>query len=276
MRLGVPDTARRGAGSLTATRGVSILEVLVALLVIITLLAISIPGLFTAREASYRAVCMSNQRIIGQAWSLYLDEYSMFPYVPVEPAWRWGGNVAATTSGRPSLDHQRPLYNAIVSISAAEPAHLFCCPADRGIIGEGVAGTGTGSRTACQSFGTSYRANTWLLDARLSGLDTDLRPLKRSEVIVSPSRMVVLGDAFWYEALEQTGRNADWHGDHNSGNLLFLDGSVHTRPVMPRGQLGQAVFNPLETSAVPLPPIAPDDVKKPKHGEANEQNPGGP
>ena len=244
----------------SSRRGISVLEVLVAMLAVVTLMSISIPSLFTAREASYRAVCMSNQRIIGQAWAHYLEDYGCFPYVPIEPAWRWGGNVAATASGRPSLDHQRPLHNYILSVTSTDPAHLFCCPADRGIVGPH--GAGTGQRTACQSFGTSYRANTWLLDARLAGVDREARPLLRSEVTTSPSRMVVMGDAFWYEILEDTGRSADWHGEPNRGNLLFLDGSVHTRPVLPRKELGQAVFDPVDPRAMALPPISPEDLER--------------
>jgi prepilin-type processing-associated H-X9-DG protein len=241
--------------------GVSLLEVLVALIVIVTLMSISIPSLFTAREASYRAVCVSNQRSIGQAWAHYLDDYAMFPYVPLEPAWRWGGNVVGTVTGHRSLDPDRPLYTYIHGAGSANAAHLFCCPADRGIVGE-LDVTGTGQRTACESFGTSYRANTWLLDARLPRVDDELRPLKRSEVTTSPSRMVVMGDAFWYEVLEDTGRSANWHGEERRGNLLFLDGSVHTRPVRPRPQIGQAVFDPIDPGATAIPPILPEDVNR--------------
>jgi len=239
--------------------GISILEVLAALLIIVTLLAISIPSLFSAREASYRAVCVNNQRIIGQAWEAYLDDYDCFPYAPVEPAWRWGGNVVGTVSGNLTLDSTRPLHLYILTSGASDAAHLFCCPADRGIVGE-LELTGTGRRTACQSFGTSYRANSWLLDARLAGLDAHFRPLRRNEVTTSPSRMVVMGDAFWYEALESTGRHADWHGFVNEGNLLFLDGSVLTRPVVPRPKVGQAVFDPVDPRATAIPPITHEDV----------------
>jgi len=249
--------------------GLSILEVLIALIVIVTLLAITIPSLFTAREASYRAVCMSNQRIIGRAWEQYISDYGTFPYVPVvDRAWKWGGNVAATVPGNPQLDDQRPLNVYVRGSGYADPAHLFCCPADRGIVGE-LGETGTGQRTACQSFGTSYRANSLLLDARPSGLDTEFRPLRRSEVTTSPSRMVVMGDAFWYEVLEDTGRHADWHGEPHTGNLLFLDGSVHTRPVLPKSQIGQAVFDPIDPRAIALPPLTPDDVK---HEQSEEQD----
>lgn len=238
--------------------GVSILEVLTALVAIVTLLAITIPSLFTARDASYRAVCMTNQRIVGQAWSHYLNDFGSFPHVPVETAWRWGGNLT-TVTGALSLDSQRPLNVYLSGGGASDASHLFCCPADRGIVGE-LEVTGTGERSACQAFGTSYRANTWLLDASLSGVDNVKRPLERSEVTTSPSRMVVMGDAFWYEVLENTGRSADWHGKDDTGNLLFLDGSVRTRRVLPRSAIGQAVFDPVDPRAAALPPIFPEDV----------------
>lgn len=240
--------------------GVSILEVLAALLIIVTLLAITIPSLFTAREASYRGVCMNNQRVLGQAWIAYIKTYESFPYVPVEPAWRWGGNVAGNVSGNLIIDTTRPLYTMM---GANDVSHLYCCPADRGITDElGI--TGTGDRTACESFGTSYRANSLLLDARLSGVDSEARPLRPNEVTATPSRLVVMGDAFWYEVLEHTGRHANWHGKDNEGNLLFLDGSVHTRPVLPRPQVGQAIFDPVE-EVLELPAAStPPDPKKSK------------
>jgi prepilin-type processing-associated H-X9-DG protein len=241
--------------SLRRRAGVSILEVLIAFFIVITLLAISIPSLFTAREASYRAACMNNQRIIGQGWANYLVEFDQFPFVPAEPAWRWGGNLTTTVSAEPRLDSDRPLFRYL---PVHDSAHLFCCPADRGIVGE-LDLAGTGDRTACQSFGTSYRANSWLLDARLTGLDSVNRPLRRSEVTTSPSRMVVIGDAFWFEVLEDTGRDADWHDLGDAGNMLFLDGSVHTRPVVPRPHVGQAVFDPLDPRAAALPTISSTD-----------------
>jgi prepilin-type processing-associated H-X9-DG protein len=260
---------RAGPAGFVTRQGVSLLEVLVALIVIVTLMAISIPSLFTARGASYRAACMTNQRVIGQAWAHYVEDYGAFPYVPVDPAWRWGGNLVANITGRLSLDTDRPLNRYLAGAGAANAAHLFCCPADRGIVGE-LEITGTGRRTACESFGTSYRANTWLLDARHTGLDDELRPLKRSEVITSPSRLVVMGDAFWYEVLESTGRRADWHGEAHTGNLLFLDGSVHTRPVSPRSQAGQAVFDPVDPRATALPPITSEDVRRDERSQDND------
>src|SRR6185503_16631 len=83
-----------------------------------------------------------------------------------------------------------------------------------------------------------------LLDARRCRLDVEPRGVKRSEITVAPSRLVVMGDAVWYEALEQTGRHADWHGETDAGNLLFLDGSVRFITIKQRGRGQPAIFDP--------------------------------
>ena len=71
------------------------------------------------------------------------------------------------------------------------------------------------------------------------------RGLQRDLITTSPSRLVMMGDPVWYEVRENTGRLASWHGVPNTGNLLFLDGSVRFVSVAPKPKVGAAVFDPL-------------------------------
>ena len=109
---------------------------------------------------------------------------------------------------------------------------MFFCPADDGIHGDSPE-IGTAGRTAYRAYGTSYRANHHLLNARTAGVDSLDRAISRSEIVTSPARLVLMGDANWHETWAETGRHADWHGG-NQSNLLFMDGSVRFRTIKPR------------------------------------------
>jgi prepilin-type N-terminal cleavage/methylation domain-containing protein/prepilin-type processing-associated H-X9-DG protein len=211
--------------------GFTLLELAISLAVVCALLVILLPALSTARMSSHRALCAGNQRLLGQAWSMYVEANDgRFPVIHDQPAWKYGGvrfsRLDETTA---LLDHNLPLnrYLPIQPLDAPAEA-LFRCPADRGITGE-TGGVGTGDRTAFES------------------------GLHWNEITTAASRLVVMGDPFWYEVLESTGRMAAWHGRPDAGNLLFLDGSVRFVPVEPRPQIGAAVFDPLEPGlAFPL------------------------
>jgi len=93
-----------------------------------------------------------------------------------------------------------------------------------------------------QSFGTSFRANSFLLSGRSA--DNGRRPIRRGELLVSPAQLVLIGDAGWYEIREQTGRQAHWHDEDGACNFCFLDGSVRYREVEPAGQPSPLVIEP--------------------------------
>jgi prepilin-type N-terminal cleavage/methylation domain-containing protein/prepilin-type processing-associated H-X9-DG protein len=226
--------------------GFSLLELIISLAVVCALMAILLPALSTARMSSYRAVCAGNQRMLGQAWSMYLagnDE--TFPVIHDRPAWKYGGVRFARTDGAPFVDHNLPLNRYLpVHRLDVPPESLFRCPADQGIT-DAFGRLGTGDRTAYEANGTSYRANAALLKPPADGPRAE-RGLRRDEITTAASRLVVMGDPFWFEVLQSTGRSAAWHGGPNIGNLLFLDGSVRFMSVEPRPKIGPAVFDPLE------------------------------
>lgn len=228
-------------------RAFTLVEVSLSVVLIAVLLSLLLPLLSAARVGSYREQCAANQRILGQAWQSYLNEHGrQFPWVQVQPAWFYGGvRFSAVDTAVP--DYQRPLTAYLpLRTHGHSREHLVCsCPADRGITSS-VEGAGTGKRTAFRSYGTSYRANAPLMDARLAGINTpENRGMNRDEITTAPSRLVMMGDPVWYEAAEDTGRNADWHGEPNAGNLLFLDGSVRFMTVRSRKSVGPIVFDPI-------------------------------
>ncbi len=233
-----------------ADRGFSLLELVISLALAAVFLAILLPALSTARASSHRARCAGNQRLLGQAWTHCLEARGgAFPTIVVQPGWRYGGARFSSVDSAPFLDFGRPLNRYLpVDRFDAPAVEVFSCPADRGITDE-YGEVGTGRRTAYRSFGTSYRANALLFDARLAGLDTVPRGLRHGEITTPASRLVVLGDPAWYETLAQTGRMASWHGRTDAGNILFLDGSVRYMAMEPRPKVGPAVVEPVLAAA---------------------------
>ena len=225
-------------------RGFTLLELFVSLSAVSVLLALLVPALSSARVASRRTLCAVNQRLIGQAWGAYVDSNEgRFPVLYVQPSWMYAGVRFSSIDGTAFLDFNRPLNRFLPGHWSAASGEVFRCPSDRGITDE-YGEIGTGRRTAYEAFGTSYRANRRLLDPSPDG------GLRRGAVTTASSRLVVMGDPVWYETLVRTGRLASWHGKPDTGkpdtgNLLFLDGSVRFLAVEPAPARGPAVFDPV-------------------------------
>jgi len=178
------------------------------------------------------------------------------PYAPGQPSWHYGGLRYSTATRSSFLDQSVPFNRWLVNTRPhLNNEALFCCPADYGLRGEHPE-AGTGRRSCCRAFGTSYRANAPLFDARLVGLTDQQRGMYRHEITATPSRLLVLGDAVWYEVYESTGRDANWHGETGIGNVLFFDGSVKFQAMRPRGDIGPITVDPFMPQ--------PDSVRTPR------------
>lgn len=248
--------------------GLTLLETVLSVTLIALLFSILLPALNSARTGSYRDRCQFNQHMIGQAWQNYLIDHNLeFPTVPVQPGWFYGGMRFSPVSDTMIPDSNRPLTSYLGLSRTRDPNEVVCsCPADHGVTDADVS-VGTGRRTALRSYGTSYRANHALLwwqsteSGELNG-SGEGRGLNRQEITTAPSRLLLLGDPVWYEVAESTGRNADWHGEPNSGNLLFLDGSVRFVSVKPRHVVGPVVLDPMMRGSV-APTIAEPGTTQP-------------
>lgn len=231
-------------------RGFTFIEVVISVAIVAMVLALLLPALRSARATSQRDQCAANQRIIGAAWTAYLAEHNnRFPAITVpQPGWVWGGVRFSVADDSARLDSNRPV-NAYVG----GDGEAFHCPADDGIAGA-TPGAGTGGRSAFRALGTSYRANSAFFNASQAGVeppDAPQRGLVRNEINVSASRLLMLGDAGWYETAVQTGGAADWHREPDTYNLLFLDGSVRFLPVKPRSDHNQAIlFEPVNRETI--------------------------
>ncbi|MHC4908726.1 MAG: type II secretion system protein, partial [Planctomycetota bacterium] len=152
----------------------SLFELLVSVGITVVLLAVLIPLLRTARMTAHRDQCRSNLKQLGDAWSAYLDDNGeRFPFLAARPGWNYGGMRTARVTGTMSLDMRRPL-NAYLTGSRS----IFECPGDCGISHHEHRASGS----TFEIFGTSYRLNANLVDARIAGVDEKGRGLHRSEL----------------------------------------------------------------------------------------------
>ncbi len=241
--------------------GLTLLETALSVMLIAALLSILLPALSSARTQSFRDRCQANQKAMSMAWQNYLNDHNQeFPAVPVQPGWFYGGMRFSAVSDTMLPDADRPLTSYLGLFRTNDPHDVVCsCPADHGIT-DPQATMGTGRRTAFRSYGTSYRANAALLwsippDENAVPDVAERRGLRRSEITTAMSRLVLMGDPVWYEVAESTGRQADWHGQKDSGNVLFLDGSIKFMAVKPRNLgAGPAVFDPIMKGSKPTEP----------------------
>lgn len=230
-------------------RAFSLIEVLISILVIAVLMSLLLPVLTGARQAGYRSVCAANQRQLGLAFFQYVqDNKETLPQYAASPEqsdWRYGGATvvsgAAPSVLPPTLDSGRPINRYITNTmdieASADSVRLFSCPADRGVFAR-TAESATRpapsllERGTCfREFGTSYRANAILLGVNSEHETVKPRAMKLSEIAVNPSRLLLLGDAAWYFAVqparsEESMLDASWHQKRDAGNMLAVDGST--------------------------------------------------
>lgn len=227
--------------------GFTLLELLLALAVVSVLLAVLLPTLSTARVASYKDDCASNQRLLGEAWQICVEANNgQFPTIAVEPGWFYGGLRFSSINDSPFLDFDRPLNRYLPQTSLIKRGEaIFKCPGDTGIHGE-VAGVGTGTISAYRAFGTSYRANALLLSQQ----DAAGSEISKKTITTPHSKLVLMGDAFWFEVLEKTDRQADWHAAENAGNVLFLDGSIRFITIDPENISNSIEVDPFKAETL--------------------------
>ncbi len=98
-----------------ARRAFTLIELLVVIAIIAVLLALLLPGVRTLREASYRAVCMSNSRQIATGFLAYAAD--------------WRGMMMSPWNSASGLDaswHQR-----IATYFADGSVGVFTCPGNQ-------------------------------------------------------------------------------------------------------------------------------------------------
>lgn len=199
--------------------GFTLIELLVVIAIIAILAGLLLPTLARAKVKGNQIRCVSNQHQIGLAYLMYADDNK--ESYPRSLGWNADGGIqgkVADHHGGTTVPEKRPL-NAY-----AQAREVFRCPADAGDFFYP-------QKTAWEAFGNSYRTQFGVNTFRVRHVtahvdDRDIRPIKSSEISVSPVNKIIQGDSPWHANRLINDKRSAWHNvrGKSSFNMLFGDG----------------------------------------------------
>ena len=178
-----------------ARRAFTLIELLIVIAIVALLIALALPSLRGAIAASRTTKCLSNQRQLGVAWTMYANTYRDLAtpaaywrqeQIGSGPVVYWFGADAPenTPDGAPTSG----LLTPFLSAARAERGSLECP--------EQPAGTYT-PQTKHLKFSTTYGYNGYYLTPLMTpgwGDQIGSRPWRRTADIVQPSLLLVFAD----------------------------------------------------------------------------------
>lgn len=212
----------------------TLIELLVVIGIVSILAAILLPAFAHVREMGRRTVCASNLRQLGQAISIYSQDYDdQFPYGG-DPCDLYTVGWIGTPFER-QVSGMQPLNDVLAPYILAPS--LWRCPSDVGYTTCGSSGNIFlyASPTAFEDYGMSYLYNTHLpLEHQaLSTVETSELSFPHTEH--STSEITLLSDAV-----------GTWHGGGLLGaqlsEVLFIDGHAAAINKERLGQLENVTF----------------------------------
>jgi general secretion pathway protein G len=209
-------------GSMRLRRGMTLTELLVVILVIITLAALSLMALSRARESARSSVCMSNLKQVGMALLMHAGE-NQNKLIPLQP------------SENPKTGKRPPIW----TVQLAQAGYLSQWTGK----GDAPCGTGVWTCPECDFMSVAYGGYGVVEDAIFvyeenTPIGVNEKGSLRLSRIAEPSKTWLVGDATanaanpkkgWYAIWSQPGKWAN-HGPagRHGGklNVCMVDGHV--------------------------------------------------
>ena len=208
----------------------TLIELLVVMAIIAILAGMLLPALARAKAKAQLVKCINNQRQLGVALRLYVDDSSDF--FPAYDDWAtWGGrkgtnNLPGSAPGNSLHGGNVEETNRVVN-PYTRAVELYHCPSD---LGDPYwpevkvnCWNGWGNSYLMQWYFNSYRVE--FVGGHRAGRVIDSSPTKGSRVALRPTTKLLLGDWNWYSARGLNDPRTVWH--RQAGKriipLLFAD-----------------------------------------------------